>query len=110
MRKVSTLLKKDHHLDTTDLAGPEKGGSVADLAVPEKGGSVADLPADDLQALLRIQLSDRDPNWQKPIRTRKQYLEYKCPRPKKYLKGSGDDGEIWGTGALRQHGNLQNVL
>ena len=96
MRKVSTLLKIDHHLDTTDLAGPEKGGSVADLAVPEKGGSVADLPADDLQALLRIQLSDWDLNWQKPIRTRKQYLEYKCPRPKKYLKGSGDGGEIWG--------------
>ena len=57
---------------------------------------MADLPADDLQALLRIQLSDWDLNWQKPIRTRKQYLEYKCPRPKKYLKGSGDGGEIWG--------------
>ena len=50
MRKVSTLLKKNHHLDTTDRCrAAEKGGSVADLAVPEKGGSVADLPADDLQ-------------------------------------------------------------
>ena len=84
MRKVRTLLKKDHHLDTADVTslGPEKG-------------SVADLPAKDLQALLRIQLSDLDPRWQKPIRARKQYLEFKCPRPKKYLKGAGDGGEIW---------------
>ena len=42
MRKVRTLLKKDHHLDTADVTslGPEKG-------------SVADLPAKDLEALLR---------------------------------------------------------
>ena len=84
MRKVRRLLKIDHHLDTTDLTGTENGGSVADL------------PAKDLQALLRIQLSDWDlKNWQKPIRTRKQYLGYKCLQPKRYLKGSGDGGEIW---------------
>ena len=85
MRKVRSLLKKDHHLDTTDVTslGPEKG-------------SVADLPAKDLQALLRIQLSDLDPRWQKPIRARKQYLEFKCTRPKRNIKGSGDGGEIWG--------------
>ena len=57
---------------------------------------MADLPADDLQAVLRIQLSDRDLNWQKPIRTRKQYLGYKCPRPKRTIKNSGDGGGIWG--------------
>ena len=84
MRKVRSLLKKDHHLDTTDVTslGPEKG-------------SVADLPAKDLEALLLIQLSDPDPRWQKPIRARKQYLEFKCPRPKRNIKGSGDGGEIW---------------
>ena len=84
MQQVSTLLKIDFHLDTTDLIAAEKGGSVADL------------PTEDLKTLIRIQLSDWDLNWQKPIRTRKQYLGYKCPRPKKYLKGSGDGGEIWG--------------
>ena len=82
MRKVSTLLKKDHHLDTTDLIAAEKG-------------SVADLPAEDLKTLIRIQLSDRDPNWQKPIRARKQYLEYKCPRPKQYIKSAGNGAKIW---------------
>ena len=82
MRKVSTLLKKNHHLDTTDVIAAEKG-------------SVADLPSEDLKTLIRIQLSDRDPNWQKPIRTRKQYLEFKCKRSKRYLKRSGDGGEIW---------------
>ena len=78
MRKVRRLLKIDHHLDTTDLAGPEKGGSVADL------------PAEDFLSLIRIQLLDRDPRWQKPIRSRAQYLEYKCPRPKRNIRGAGD--------------------
>ena len=87
IRKVHRLLKIDHHLDTTDVTslGPEKG-------------SVADLPAKDLEALLLIQLSDLDPRWQKPIRDRKQYLEFKCKRSKRYLKGSGDGGEIWALG------------
>ena len=104
MRKVRRLLKIDHHLDTTDLAGPEKGGSVADL------------PADDLQAVLRIQLSDRDLNWQKPIRTRKQYLGYKCPRPKRNVWSAGDGGEIWGlvpcgnTGTCKPCGEWENFL
>ena len=61
MRKVRRLLKQDFHLDATNLIGPEKG-------------SVADFPAADLQALIRIKLSDRDPSWQKPIRNRAQYL------------------------------------
>ena len=78
MRKVRRLLKIDHHLDATDLPGPEKGGSVADL------------PAEDLLSLIRVKLSDRDPRWQKPIRSRAQYLEYKCPRPKRKIKGAGD--------------------
>ena len=84
MRQVRRLLKTDLHLDTLDLAGPEKGGSVADL------------PSEDLLSLIRVKLSDLDPRWQKPIRARKQYLEFKCTRPKRNIKGSGDGGEIWG--------------
>ena len=85
MRKVSTLLKKDHHLDTTDVTslGPEKG-------------SIADLPSEDLLSLIRVKLSDPDPSWQKPIRARKQYLEFKCPRPKRTIKNSGDGGVVYG--------------
>ena len=103
MRKVSTLLKKDHHLDTTDLIAAEKG-------------SVADLPAEDLKTLIRIQLSDRDPNWQKPIRARKQYVEFKCSRPKRNIKSSGDGGEIWGmvpcgnTATCKPCGEWENFL
>ena len=63
MRKVRSLLKNDFHLDATNLTGPEKGGSIADL------------PNLDLQALIRLKLSDRDPSWQKPIRSRAQYLQ-----------------------------------
>ena len=44
----------------------------------------------DLQGLIRNNLSDRDPRWQKPIRSRAQYLEYKCPRPKRNIKKAGD--------------------
>ena len=103
MRKVSTLLKKDHHLDTTDLIATEKG-------------SVADLPSEGLKTLIRIQLSDRDPNWQKPIRARKQYVEFKCSRPKRNIKRSGDGGEIWGmvpcgnTATCKPCGEWENFL
>ena len=85
MRKVSTLLKKDHHLDTTDVTslGPEKG-------------SIADFPVEDLLSLIRVKLSDPDPSWQKPIRSRAQYLEFKCPRPKRTIKNSGDGGVVYG--------------
>ena len=82
MRKVQRLLKIDHHLDTTDLIAPEKG-------------SVADLPTEDVLALIRIQLSNRDPSWQKPGRNRRQYVEFKCPRPKRNIKGAGDLSGIW---------------
>ena len=78
MRKVRRLLKTDLHLDALDLAGPEKGGSVADL------------PAEDFLSLIRVKLLDRDPRWQKPIRSRAQYVEYKCPRPKRNVKSAGD--------------------
>ena len=84
MRKVRRLLKTDLHLDAIDLAGPEKGGSVADL------------PAEDFLSLIRVKLSDLDPRWQKPIRSRAQYLEYKCPRPKRNIKKAGDLSGIWG--------------
>ena len=83
MRKVRSLLKNDFHLDATNLTGPEKGGSIADL------------PNLDLQALIRLKLSDRDPSWQKPIRNRAQYYQYKCPRPKRYIKSAGDGAKIW---------------
>ena len=85
MRKIWGLLKSDHHLDT---------GDITELA-PE-GGSLADLPTLDLQALIRLKLSDRDPTWQKPGRNRAMYQEFKCRRPKKTVKIAGNGGEIWG--------------
>ena len=78
MRKVRRLLKQDFHLDATNLIGPDKG-------------SVADFPAADLQALIRIKLSDRDPSWQKPGRNRAEYVKFKCPRPKRNINTAGDD-------------------
>ena len=79
MRKVRLRLKNDFHLDavSTHRAAPSKG-------------SIADLEIMDLQGLIRNNLSDRDPRWQKPIRSRAQYLEFKCPRPKRNIKGAGD--------------------
>ena len=84
MRKVRRLLKIDLHLDAIDITS----------LAPEKG-SVADLLAEDLLSLIRVKLSDPDPRWQKPIRSRAQYLEYKCPRPKRYIKSAGDGAKIW---------------
>ena len=80
MRKVRRLLKIDLHLDAIDITS----------LAPENGGSVADLPAEDFLSLIRVNLLDRDPRWQKPIRSRAQYLEYKCPRPKRNIKKAGD--------------------
>lgn len=84
MRRVRLLLRKDH-VDAVETHH----------AAPPKG-SVADLEILDLQGLVRNKLSDRDPSWQKPIRSRAQYLEYKCPRPKRNIKGAGDLSGIWG--------------
>ena len=86
MRKVRRLLKIDLHLDAIDITS----------LAPENGGSVADLPAEDFLSLIRVKLLDRDPRWQKPIRSRAQYLEYKCPRPKRNIKGTGDLSGIRG--------------
>ena len=83
MRKVRALLKMDFHLDAANLTGEEKG-------------SVADLPTEDLLALIRVKLSDRNPGWQKPIRNQAQYVKFKCPRPKKNIKSAGDVSGIWG--------------
>ena len=83
MRKVRSLLKSDSHLDATNLIGPEKG-------------SVADFPAEDLKALIRIKLSDRNPSWQKPGRNRDMYQQFKCPRPKRNINTAGDEVRIWG--------------
>ena len=104
MRKVRRLLKIDHHLDAINLIGPEKGGSVADL------------PAEDFLSLIRVKLLDRDPRWQKPIRSRAQYLEYKCPRPKRNIKGAGDLSGIRGlvpcgnSGVCRECAAWENYL
>ena len=84
MRKVRRLLKTDLHLDALDLAGPEKGGSVADL------------PAEDLLSLIRVKISDLDARWQKPIRSRGQFLKFRCPRRKRNIKKAGDLSGIWG--------------
>ena len=103
MRKVRALLKMDHHLDATNLTGPEKG-------------SVADLPAEDLLSLIRVKLSDRDPRWQKPIRSRAQYLEYKCPHHKRNIKKAGDLSGIRGkvpcgnTATCRECAAWENYL
>ena len=85
MRKVRLRLKNDFHLDavSTHRAAPGKG-------------SIADLEIMDLQGLIRNNLSDRDPRWQKPIRNRAQYLEYKCPHPKRNIKEAGDCAGILG--------------
>ena len=79
MRKVRLRLKNDFHLDavSTHRAAPGKG-------------SIADLEIMDLQGLIRNLLTPRDPRWQKPIRSRAQYLEFKCPRPKRNIKKAGD--------------------
>ena len=82
MRKVRGLLKRDHHLDAASLTGEEKG-------------SVADFPAEDLKALIRLELLDRDASWQKPGRNRAMYQQYKCPRPKRNIKSAGDVSRIW---------------
>ena len=84
MRKVRRLLKTDLHLDALDLAGPEKGGSVADL------------PSEDLLSLIRVKLSDLDPRWQKPIRSRGQFLKFRCGHRKRNIKKAGDLSGIWG--------------
>ena len=83
MLKVRAILKKDHHQDATYLFGEGKG-------------SVADFPAADLQALIRIKLSDRKPSWQKPGRNRAMHQQFKCPRPKRNINTAGDDVGIWG--------------
>ena len=84
MRRVRLRLKNEFHVDavSTHQAAPGKG-------------SIADLETLDLQGLIRNNLSDRDPRWQKPIRSRAQYLEYKCPRPKRNIKTAGDLSGIW---------------
>ena len=84
MRLTRGLLKKGHRLDTFDLS-----------ALGSEKSSLADLPVEDLQALIRIQVSGRDSTWQKPGRNRREYHEYKCPRPKRNIHASGDGGEIW---------------
>ena len=83
MRKVRGLLKRDHHLDATYLFGEGKG-------------SVADLLIKDLLALIRVKLSNRNPNWQQPIRNQAQYVKFKCPRPKRNIKSACDVSGIWG--------------
>ena len=83
MRKVRSLLKKDFHLDVASLTGEVKG-------------SVADFPAEDLLALIRLDLQDRDAGWQKPGRNRAMYQQFKCPRPKRNIKTAGDVSRIWG--------------
>ena len=85
MEKVRGLLKSDFHVDARDLS-----------SLGEDKGSVADQPAEDLIALIRVKLLDRDPIWQKPGRNRCQYVKFQCPRPKKNIKSAGDGAGIWG--------------
>ena len=86
MRKVRSQLKKVSHLDATDLT-----------KLAQEKSSVADLPTADLLALIRLELLDRDPSWQKPGRNRAMYQQFKCPRPKKNIKSAGDGKRIRGV-------------
>ena len=103
MRKVRGLLKRDHHLDATYLFGEGKG-------------SVADFPAEDLKALIRLELLDRDESWQKPGRNRAMYVQFKCPHPKRNIKSAGDISGIWSmvpcgnTATCRQCCDWENFL
>ena len=105
MRKVRLRMKNDFHLDAieTHRAAPLKG-------------SIADLEILDLQGLIQNLLTPRDPRWQKPIRSRAQYLEYKCPRPKRNIKSGADLSGIWGlvscgnTGTCRECSAWANFL
>ena len=92
MRQVRSQLKKDSHLNAIDTTG----------LAPEKG-SIADLPTKDLQALIRLELLDRNDSWQKPIRSRAMYQQFKCPRPKRNINTAGDSSRIW---SLVPCGNL----
>ena len=56
-------------------------------------GSIADLPADELDALIRLQLMELDVRMVKPIRSRKKYKEYWCLRPIRW-QGLGGDGQM----------------
>ena len=82
MRQVRRLLKMDHHLDAASLTGEEKG-------------SIADFPAEDLKALIRLELLDRDESWQKPGRNRAMYEAYRCLRPKRNIKRACGTEQIW---------------
>ena len=85
MRDVRLRLKTDFHIDAISTHHDAPGR-----------GSIADLETMELQGLIRNNLADRDPRWQKPSRARKQHLEYKCYRPKRNVKGAGDLAQIWG--------------
>ena len=76
MRKVRGLLKMDHHLDAIDTT-----------SLAQEKGSVADLPRLELQKLLGLLLKDVDERMVKPVRSRKMYREFWCPRPKPQRKG-----------------------
>ena len=97
MRKVRALLKKDHHLDVVGLTGEEKG-------------SIADFPAEDLQALIRLKLSDRDASWQKPGRNRAMYKDFKCPTPQTQCQKCWRRRKDMGLGAMREFKHLQALL
>ena len=106
MLKVRRLLKTDLHLDAIDITS----------LAPENGGSVADLPAEDFLSLIRVKLSDRDPRWQKPIRSRAQFLSFRCGHRKRNIKGAGDLSGIWGlvscgnSGVCRECAAWENFL
>ena len=75
MRKVRSQLKKVSHLDATDLT-----------KLAQEKSSVADLPTADLLALIRLELLDRDPSWQKPGRNRAMYQQFNVRALRKISK------------------------
>ena len=82
MRRVRERLR-DEGLNPIDTGG----------RAPAKG-SIADLPADEIDALIRLQVMELNPHWQKPVRNRKQYQGFKCLRPKRWQGVAGDGQTI----------------
>ena len=83
MRKVRDLLK-DRRIDSTDTAkyAPEKGSH--SRPGPPKTTCVS-------SSLTRLLLQDRDEGMVRPLRSRKMYQEYWCPR-RKLIQRTADDG------------------
>ena len=97
MRRVRERLR-DEGLNPIDTGG----------LAPSKG-SIADLGADDLDTLIRLQVMELDPRWQKPVRNRKQYQEFKCLRPKRWQGGGWRRTDDYKPPPVREYKRLRTM-